>query len=177
MIFDELTSVLPRPTNPVETASTERWGEIVDAIGFALPVDYTRFIESYGSGSINRFIHVFNPFSANLHINLLQQLTRVLASLRALKEEFPEEIPFPLLYEPGGLMPWALTDNGDIFCWRTQGVSGQWSTVVVERSSGCPEFKMPMSRFLGQALRGTLDASVFPRSFATQAPTFTPPTG
>jgi hypothetical protein len=177
MIFDELKSVLPQPQHPVEVPSSMNWGEIVDVIGFALPVDYMQFVEAYGSGSINRFIYVFNPFSSSPHLNLIRQLTRVLASFRMLKEEFPDEIPFPLLYEPGGLMPWGITDNGDVFCWRTQGVSGHWSTVVVERSSGCKEYEIPMSRFLSRSLTGSLTVSAFPRDFAAQPPVFTPSAG
>ena len=162
MIFDELTTVLAPPRIPVETPGVDGWGSVVDAIGFALPVDYMQFVEAYGSGTINKFIHVFNPFSKNLHINLLQQLTRILASFRMIKEEFPEEIPFPLLYEPGGLLPCAMTDNGDVLCWRTVGATGHWSIVVVGRSSACEEYQMPLCRFLGRVLSGSLNVSAFP---------------
>jgi hypothetical protein len=175
MIFDELTAVLARPAHPVDIPTSDRWGAVIGALGFALPVDYMQFIERYGSGCINDLIRVFNPFCAAEGTNLLHQLMRTLASLREFKEEYPADLPFPLLYEPGGLMPWGSTIDGDILCWRTPGAAtGQWPVVVVWRSMECTEHAMPMSRFLARALQGTLEDSRFPEDFAVQAPIFAP---
>jgi hypothetical protein len=157
-----------------ELATSESWGPVVDAIGFALPVDYMQFIETYGSGSINDFIWVFNPFAETRTVNFLAQFPRVLGALRTMKEESPDKLPFPLMYELGGLLPWGMTTPGDILCWRTAGATGEWTTVAYARNVGCTEFKMPMSRYLHDMLRGSFGAPVISRDFAAQAPNFTP---
>lgn len=173
-MFEDLTAVLPRPDNPVELATAESWGPIVDTLGFALPVDYMQFIETYGSGSINDFIWVFNPFSATRTVNFVAQFTRILGALRTLKEEAPSKVPFPLMYEHGGLLPWGMTTPGDMLCWRTTGATGEWTTVAYTRNVGCAEYKVPMTGYLTNMLRGSFGAPVISRDFAAQAPTFTP---
>ena len=47
MVFDELLSVVTPPTQPVEARGD--WGQVVTRLGFALPVDYMRLVESFGS--------------------------------------------------------------------------------------------------------------------------------
>ncbi len=173
MVFDELLSVVVPPTQPVDSSGD--WGEVVTQLGFSLPVDYMQFVETFGSGSLNDFIWVMNPFAANRNINLLYHLSRALGGLRLLKENHPELVPYPLLFEPGGLFPWGATDNGDLLCWITRGESGHWPTVVLARhSSDTAKFAMPMTAFLAGLLSGKLVCNLLPGSLASRAANFTP---
>lgn len=72
MVIDELFSLLPRPAQPSEQGSTSQWASVTSKLGGPLPTDYMQFIDHYGSGTINSFLTVFNPFSANPHVNLLE---------------------------------------------------------------------------------------------------------
>lgn len=42
-------------------------------LGMILPLDYKKFINKYGTGSINDFIWILNPFSENENLNLIKK--------------------------------------------------------------------------------------------------------
>jgi hypothetical protein len=173
MVFDELLSVVGPPAQPIDAHGD--WGDVVTQLGFSLPVDYMQFVESFGSGSLNDFIWVFTPFATNKNLNLLYQLTCTLGGLRALKEEHPDLVPYPLLFEPGGLFPWGVTDNGDQLFWITKGETGRWRTVVLPRHAHkTVEFSMPMTTFLARLLSGKLVCDGLPSSVFSSAPYFKP---
>jgi hypothetical protein len=79
------------------------------------------------------------------------------------KGQFPEEVPFPLFYEPEGLLPWGSSIDGDIFCWSTRGLSGHWTVRVIGRDTGNEQFPVPMTQFLFEALTGKVRPWCFPR--------------
>lgn len=148
----ELLDALPPPEAACETGGSLRdWNRVFAAIGTRLPEDYVQFINHYGTGSVCGFFWVYNPFSANEHLNLLTCWTTTLsgmASLRADPERGHDMVPFPLYFEPGGLLPWGRTVNGEDLFWRTAGDPDRWTVVVIGRSSGVESFDVPMSRFL-----------------------------
>lgn len=160
--------VLPRPRSPVETGNDELWLQVAEKVGTHLPVDYVYFINSYGTGSINDFLTVLNPFSAHTYLNLIDQIPRILSGLRESREQFPEDYPYPLYFEPGGLLPWGLSIDGDIYCWLTKGNSPDlWDVVVVPRQGINLElFEMTMAKFLAGALRSQIDSEAIPTDFS-----------
>ena len=82
-----------------------------------LPPDYKVFINTYGTGSIDSFLWVLNPFSSNKHLNLLDQLSTTLDAFRVFQKDSGVELAYPLYPLKGGLIPWAASDNGDVlFC-------------------------------------------------------------
>lgn len=165
MVFDELLSVMPVPSNVVEGGLGQDWGRVTGRFCDPLPTDYMQFIDTYGSGSVNGFLTVFNPFSANFHVNLFDQVLFTLSSLRALKAQFPREVPFPLYFEPGGMLPWGMSIDGDIYCWLTNGISGGWQTVVICRHAPAGHFKMTMTQFLARAIKGEIKSYSIPEDF------------
>ena len=174
MVIDELLSLLPRPARLTEQGTTDQWGAVTSKLGGPLPTDYMQFIDHYGSGTINSFLTVLNPFSANPHVNLLDQMFIQLSALRELRTRYPENFPFPLFFEPGGLLPWAISDDGDLFCWSTVGASGLWEVVTVPRSDSPEHFKMGMAQFLARGLAGQVKSSALPPHFASAAGSFEP---
>lgn len=48
---------------------------------------------------------------------------------RGSRNSKPEKCPYPFYPEPGGLLPWAGTDNGDRVCWLTEGQPDGWTVV------------------------------------------------
>lgn len=174
MIIDELYSVLPRPDRPIDTGTENDWMAVNRALGLRPPEDYVYFIKSYGTGAINDFLWVLNPFATNPNLNLLREVPSLLFGLRELREKYPDDFPYPLYFEPGGLLPWGTSIDGDIFCWLTRGVTGRWTTVTIPRHSTVEHFDGPMTTFLALAITGRLQSEAIPNGFASAEPRFTP---
>jgi hypothetical protein len=162
MVIDPLLTILIPPANPQETGAADAWGEVTGRFGEVLPGDYMKFVQLYGTGAIGDWLTVLNPFARNRHQNLFIAGFEFLSGLRQIKVEFPDEIPFPLFYEPGGLLPWGISIDGDIFCWLTRGLSGHWTVTVIGRHTGNEEFDMPMTQFLFEALTRKIKPACFP---------------
>ena len=175
MVIYELLDELSPPKQPVDGGKGRYWGEITGYFGKPLPDDYVSFINLYGSGVISGWLTVFNPFSKNPNISLTRQFIANLSALSSVKEEFPESCPYPLMFEPGGLLPWGTSIDGDLYCWETGGIiSGRWTVVVIGRHSDSEEFDMPMSRFLAQCISGEIKPNTTPIEWTEQNVTFTP---
>lgn len=162
----DLLDVLPAPDAAREAgAALREWNKVFAAVGTRLPEDYVQFINRYGTGSVCGFFFVYNPFSANEHLNLLSCWTGTLAaiaSLRADPKHGHEMVPFPLYFEPGGLFPWGRTINGEDLFWKTAGDPDRWTVVVIGRSCGVESFDVSMSRFLAGVIRGSLRTEFLP---------------
>ena len=174
MSINSLLTILPAPKIPVETPSLEDWTTVEKQIG-KLPADFKIFIERYGSGTINRFLWVLNPFSVNKHANLLNRMEPVMDAIRELKKDWPEQHPYKLFPEPGGLLPFGGSDNGDTFFWQTVGEPDKWTIVVnAARDPDYELFDCCMVDFLVGILTRRIHCSIFPKSFPSEAPIFTP---
>lgn len=149
------------PTEPVETQGS--WSSVEEKLGCELPDDFKEFIAVYGSGTIGRFISVLNPFSKRPNLNLLEQSRRQLDALRILLDEFGERNPYDLFPAPGGLLPVAITDNGDVIHWLTNGGAAGWTIVVNEaRSPDYEQFDCSLTSFLEGLLDGSIRCRAFP---------------
>lgn len=178
MIIDALFDVLPRPELAIETGDDQGWLRVFRRVGTRLPEDYVQFIRAYGTGIINGYNWAYNPFAENENLNLIEQIPYVLSSFRALKSEHSKDFPFPLYFEPGGLLPWGGTIDGDFFFWETSQQIDHWPVVVIRRHDDSPErHDLPMSRFLAEVLAGRLKSAVFPDAYhGMGGPRFEPAT-
>jgi hypothetical protein len=116
-------------------ASDPRWSAVEAELGLGLPGSYKVLIELFGASSWRNFLHVLSPFDE-------RRWRRVAATLeadRVLRQEFPQHYPLPLYPEPGGLLPWAVSDNGDALYFVTGGPADGWPTVIKGR--GPPSLK------------------------------------
>ena len=172
MTVDDLRHVLPPPLTPLE-ASGASWQNIEDELKASLPQDYKSFVELYGSGRIGGFLWILNPFSKRENLNLLTQIARQLATLRELVGDFGETCPYPLYPVEGGLLPFGITDNGDVLYWQTVGASRDWNIVVNEsRSAHYEVYEFDMTTFLSRVLSGELRCPIFPNAFPPAVPSF-----
>ncbi|TVO52632.1 SMI1/KNR4 family protein [Denitromonas halophila] len=165
MSIKQLQEVLIPPDEAIESGKGQEWGKITSKFGAPLPTDYMQFVELYGSGEIGGWLTVFNPFSKNPNISLLEQFFCVLSSISEIKKEFPESCPYPLLFEPGGLLPWGISIDGDIYCWSTSGSSGKWKIVIIGRHSEPEEFQYSFSEFLSEAIKGNVESYTIPQEW------------
>ena len=167
MIIDALFEVLPRPVSPIEIGNDADWVKVFRRVGTRLPEDYVQFVKTYGTGVINGFNWIYNPFAENENFNLVEQIPIVLSSFRELKREWPQSFPFPLFFEPDGLLPWGGTIDGDCFFWKTSGLIDHWPVVVAPRHDDEPELHdMPMARFLADVLAGHRKSKAFPTDYS-----------
>jgi hypothetical protein len=174
MSIEALKKVLPPPAKPVDTGGpTPDWAAVEAKIKTPLPADYKAFVTTYGSGTIDEYFSVFTPF-AKTKRDLPTQIERQLGAMRQVRDA-GEKMKYPLFPEPGGLLPWGLTDNGDVFYWLTTGAPDSWTVVTnVGRGPDYEEFKMSMTDFLAGILSRKAKSEAFPEDFQPGAPFFTP---
>lgn len=168
MTINYLTLQLPPPVNPSEIPTTGAWTVLERRLGTMLPDDYKEFIELYGSGRVGRFLWIFNPFSANENLNLEKQIATQANVLFEL-QSYGEAIPYKSFPEPGGILPFGITDNGDVLFWRVTGDPNNWHVVVNEsRAPDWEGYELSMSRFLAEILQRHLTCNIFPKNFPEQ---------
>lgn len=176
MGLNELERILPPPESGAKVdipASPTEWPSVEVTIGISLPPDYKAFIESYGSGSIDRFLSIFNPFAKNPHLNLMDAIRTRLEGLRELQAEFEIERKYSIFPDMNGLLPFGATDNGDVLYWKTTGQPSSWPVVINDaRSPEYEEFPIGMTEFLVAILSRKVSSSIFPRAFPSSLPGF-----
>jgi hypothetical protein len=172
-----LKQILTPPEVSSERPASSEWMLIEQKIGLALPQEYKTFIEQYGSGSIDNFLWILNPFSKNLNLNMVHQAknyydvfnesTRIAGTVE------------PYSYHPAkdGIFPWGITDNGDILHWLCKGKPESWKVVISENR--CSGWHLLETGFLDTLidiieLRFLIDC--FPEDFPSRPSFFIPST-
>jgi HEAT repeat protein len=168
--LEALVRLMSPPTEPRDAGDPERWPQIELRLGRRLPSDYKAFVATYGSGRVGEFLNVANPFSDNPHVrDLPGEMLQVYRDIRKF-----EHIPFPIHPEPGGLIPWGDTDNGDVLFWVADPPDDpdRWSIAVSEvRGPGWFVHPGPLVRFLREWTTGS---AVIPFMGDPPASTFEP---
>lgn len=163
MSVKQLTDVVAPPPNPLERPSAERLAAAERTLGITFPDDYKDLVNTYGSGSFNDFMLVFIPYANNRYRNMLEVSKEIIDAYRTSHDTFPDQAPFPPFGEPGGLFPWARTDNGDVFYWKTEGDPNMWPTVLFEsRHAFYEEFKQSPTELLAGLFGGSIESRSFP---------------
>jgi hypothetical protein len=170
--MQKLKSILRPPSAPVEVPSDTILTECEAKLG-RLPDDYKNLLEIYGTGCIDKFIWIFNPAAKNPHLNLLSQIEKQITALRELNATGLEKVTYPMFPEPRGLLPFGITDNGDVLGWITRGKIQNWTVIVAEaRSPRYVEADMEMTDFLALVLVGEIKVPFFPEDFPSANPGF-----
>lgn len=166
--LEKLQKILLPGNQVFETGSQNDWEQPEGKLNIKLPDDYKKYINIYGSGVIDDFLWVLNPFCKNENINLLHQSKELLEACKELRQEFPEFFTYNIFPEKNGLLPWGLTDNGDELYWKTDIDLNKWEIVVFNGGDFYP-FQMCMTEFLYNVLSGKFrDAAFFPDSFPSE---------
>jgi len=175
MTVESLSKLITLPALPVDCGSVEGWQRIEESLSTALPNDYKKYINRFGSGSIGRFLWPFNPFSRNENLNLIEQVKIRLNALQVLKDRFSEKHPYPLYPEMGGLLPWGATDNGDVLFWLTDGKPDDWIVVINEsRGPKFEKFEETTTSFLSKLITGDIVSNIIPNDFLDKDALFVP---
>jgi hypothetical protein len=168
-----LRTFLAPPVRPTEAPSSRDLAQCEAILG-RLPEDYKDYLRTYGTGCVADFIWIMNPSASNPNLNLLTHGERRLAAYREIRGDEGAEFPYRLFPEPGGLLPFGLTDNGDTLFWRTLGSPEDWTVVVSEaRVPQYEEFALCTTAFLVAILRSAVRPASFPDDFPVD-PSFRP---
>lgn len=153
--LDELRRLAPPPSEPVPLVAPE----------LTVPADYLDLTATYGVGEFCDLIYL----ELDGHEDSLDYE-------RAEKLEYPEEYPYPIHPEPGGLLPWGATSNGDVLCWLTAGEPDTWPTVIWDlRSRWFEEHPMGATEFLAGWLAGRVTSDLLPDAFREHSQWFAQP--
>ena len=162
-MLEQLRLLLPPPAEPVEAAPLDGWAEVEAVLGTGLPDDFKAFTELYGSGKVDDFLYLFNPFAPGRDGNLIDEKDRVLAAYAQTRARFPQRLPLPPFPEEGGVLPLGRTDNGDELYWVTRGDPGDWPVALLESRAARQEVhQMPVTGFLAALAAGELATRILP---------------
>jgi len=155
-VIDELHRLIE-----AEPAGTPvQWDEVEARLGTRLPSDYKRFVDRYGTGAVGDFLYVLTPATDNPHLSLFDQSRVMLDGWRELRANWPDQFPFATHPEPGGLLPWAVTDNGDELYWLTRGLPDQWPTVISSRGMPLETHWMTATELLAGLITGRVRSNL-----------------
>ena len=162
-MLEWLRRLLPPPAEPVEAGQPDGWAAVEAALGTELPSDFKSFTELYGSGKVDDFLYLFNPFARGQDGNLLVERDRVLAAYRQTRARFPDRLALPPFPESGGVLPLGRTDNGDELYWVTQGRPDGWPVALLEARAALQELHpMQVTEFLAALAANQLTSRILP---------------
>ena len=135
---DDLIELAPPPEWRIDAGSPSGWDDIEQSLGTPLPDDYKLIINVYGSGNFNDLFYLFNPFDTQGKSgNLLNQAFRrdcfglsVLDIYDEIKSINARLCPFPIVPEPGGLLPLGGDSNGGYAFWLMEGIPEDWPLIL-----------------------------------------------
>ncbi|WP_410599471.1 SMI1/KNR4 family protein [Amycolatopsis sp. lyj-90] len=146
--LDDLVRLITPPENPVGFGGD--WQAVEVELGLVLPSDFKELAARYGEGD-------FDDISLLSPDDLLTSARDLLPMAGGFRDEFPEAVPFPLWPEPGGVLEWARTGNGDSLCWLTGGEPDDWTTVVWNPRDSADRYESSAVAFLCAYFGGELD--------------------
>lgn len=117
-----------------ETARPIDWDLLHGRLGTVLPADYREYCSYYPPLSIDDFMSllVVRPGREERWVAMQAEELDVVKSLD--DDEMPEHYTFHP--DPGGLLLWGTSNEGDMFFWRNSGSDpDQWPAVVFTRNS------------------------------------------
>ncbi len=158
MTIENLVKAVPPPARPFE-AFKGPWEVIEADLCTPLPQDYKDFSRLYGYGRFMQFLGIHIPNTQNPNTRLEWQAQVVRDGFLTLTEEY---CPYPMWPDPGGLLPFGGTDEGDEFFWLMCGPPDDWRVVVWDRGMG--EFEV-LDCDLTDFLAGLATGEILPKEF------------
>lgn len=175
MTIENLIKVAPPPADPF-WAFKGSWVAIEGELGTALPQDYKDYVALYGSGCFMQFVRISIPKSWTVHLRLGAQVKWAAGVFRAYKD-IGDNPPYPLWPDPGGLMAFGTTFDGDVLFWLARGAPQDWPVVFWDGSGHEAElFNCDMTDFLAGMATGAYLSDAFDLETLTDETKFEPHT-
>jgi hypothetical protein len=125
---------------PSMTRTREDWDAVEHSLGLGLPGDYKHLIEVFGPGSFDGYLLLPSPFWVSRTHNQLDFFQYLAYAQEAMDAPLERgELPYPLYPDPGGLLLWGGTIDGNLLFWNTRGrtlTPGRWWRVTGGPSTG-----------------------------------------
>jgi hypothetical protein len=174
--LDDLRRIAPPPALPTGRApDTDR---VRHELGVDLPADYVALVEEWGGGVFDDFVTVYEPGHPNPNLELVEEARRWSWAQRRLREQGGKPgkdlLPYSPEIEPGGLLAWGASANGDPCFWHLRSLDPNSWIVAVQEARG-PDFHVhggELADFLVGLLERRVRVSVFPEDFPSQDPGF-----
>ncbi|MGW4651239.1 SMI1/KNR4 family protein [Kitasatospora sp. NPDC004289] len=147
---------LPEPRNV-------DWPLVEAGLGTALPEDFKLLRELYPTFGLGDFLGFSGPERGHEQ-RWVEGARGSLEDLEELCSEANIAVPFHPFPAPGGLLPWAGSNRGDLFLWAT-GPAGpqEWTVTVASRSSAWWHYTGGAVQFLADLVTGTVEPWALPR--------------
>lgn len=145
------------------------WEYIRREIGLALPADFVMLSEAYPPFSVDDFLGLLipSPGEEKYFVAGMRSLLDTLVDL-AKADMSHGYVPFP---EPGGLIPWGSSCEGDVLYWYTAGGdSDSWTVVVSGRNDDWFHYHGDLTSYLAAKARGTVPPDGLPSDFPSATP-------
>jgi hypothetical protein len=158
--LERLVGLVPPPKCPLHAGSLKGFREVERGLGLRLPESYKRVIRLYGQGLWQGSWCIASPFAEDGpgHIRAwhiprygITVGPEHCTTLREWKERYPEDLPWPVYPEAGGLFSWGATDNAGTLYWLTEGHPNRWPTLHEPHEAKPGEwerFDVPFSELL-----------------------------
>ncbi|WP_157171041.1 hypothetical protein [Nocardia araoensis] len=112
-------------------------------------------------------VHIPSPGEEKYFVRGVQEFRGYLAEFRDAGMSHGH-VPFP---EPGGLLPWGDSAEGDRFCWKTsEADSASWSVLVIGRNDDWCGYAGDLTSYLAGLARGTVPPDGLPPDFPGRTP-------
>jgi len=123
----EILQTLVVPPESPQTGEGD-WKSVEDFLGISFPRDYKKFISFYGQGTLQSFMHIWSYLGKHDAKDVIENVT---AEYKYDLEK-GYEIEFKPYPEPGCLIPFASTNDGNYLNWRTDGEPDSWCVVAYD---------------------------------------------
>ncbi|GAA1246792.1 hypothetical protein GCM10009665_42160 [Kitasatospora nipponensis] len=139
------------------------WAVLEADLGVALPADYKLLCELYPPFIIGGFLSVGTPEPGGEAgwVEATREELETIAEWCELAKLAVQLHPFPA---PGGLLPWAVSPQGDFFLWSTHPTDPQeWTVTVASRSSAWWHYTGGVVQFVAEYAAGVLEPWALPQ--------------
>jgi hypothetical protein len=160
--IENLIRAVPAPESPGDPFPGP-WRDVEAKLGTALPADYKAFVQRYGLGFFMEYLWIWTPKAYDRHVRLEQEVPSVLKMFRE-----DEYFSFKLWPEPGGLLPFGVTIDGDYLAWATEGPPESWRVRVLDRATGyevAHAYDCDLTDFLAGVATDTISPPLFESVF------------
>ncbi|WP_422520021.1 SMI1/KNR4 family protein [Streptomyces sp. 5.8] len=171
--MERLQALLGEPEEVWGWPRAEVWEASEQHLAVTLPSDYKAFMDVYGPGTLDGYLHLDRPTGLTTPAQLEEFWS--LDSWRQSRIEAPELYPFAFHPDPAGLIPWGSDEHSNEYYFHVvDSDPDQWGIVV---GSECGEWYETSGTFTGFLIRcfeGGDRPAFVDRSWPRTDPRFTP---
>lgn len=169
MSIESLEAALPGlAALRLEVPRQINWEVVFSGLETGLPDDYVALAESYPRLQIGRFLSVTAP-APGAETDFVEGARMDLAGA----EDMSQRDMFgghPVFPEPGGLLRWGSSIDGDEFHWNTEGTPNEWTVVVAGRNDDWYHHEGSLTSYLAGLCSGAVAPDGLPPYFPGDQP-------